>query len=136
MIDSADPKTLYAATWERERRAWNFVESGTGSGLYKSSDGGEKWSKLPSIGFPTDSNAGRIGLAMFRTGGRRVLFAAIDNYTLRPKKEDDADALSKDQLRKMGKDEFLKLPKYKVKDYLSSNGFPEKYSADKIIEMV
>ncbi|MBP8239288.1 MAG: glycosyl hydrolase, partial [Saprospiraceae bacterium] len=136
MIDPADPKTLYAASWERERRAWNFVEGGAGSGLYKSSDGGEKWSKLPSIGFPTDSNAGRIGLAMFRTGGRRVLFAAIDNYTLRPKKEEDADALSKDQLRKMGKDEFLKLPKYKVKDYLSSNGFPEKYSADKIIEMV
>lgn len=136
MIDPADPKTLYAAAWERERRAWNFVESGAGSGLYKSSDGGEKWSKLPSVGFPTDSNAGRIGLAMFRTGGRRVLFAAIDNYKLRPKKEDDADALSKDQLRKMGKDEFVKLPKYKVKDYLSSNGFPEKYNADKIIEMV
>ena len=34
-FDPNDPETLYAATWERSRTAWNFVESGAGSGIWK-----------------------------------------------------------------------------------------------------
>lgn len=136
LIDPSNAKVLYAATWERERRAWNFVEAGPGSGLYKSTDGGEKWNRLPSAGFPSGPGAGRIGLSMVKSGGKNVLFAAIDNYNLRPEKEDDEDALTVDMLREMSKEAFLQLPRYKIKDYLSSRGFPEKYSTDKIIEMV
>ena len=39
----ADPDRLYAAAWERTRRAWDFVESGEGSGIYRSDDGGKTW---------------------------------------------------------------------------------------------
>ncbi len=136
LIDPANAKALYAATWERERRAWNFVEAGPGSAIYKSVDGGEKWSHLPSSGFPSGAGAGRIGLALHKAGGKSILYAAIDNYNLRPKKDDDADLLTVDMLRTMSKEAFMLLPKYKVKDYLSSKGFPEKYSADRIIEMI
>ncbi len=136
IADPLNPQVLYAATWERERRAWNFVESGTGSAIYKSVDGGEKWTRLPAAGFPADAGAGRIGLAMHKNGAKTTLYAAIDNYNLRPPKEEDPDALSTNALRNMSKEAFLQLPKYKIKDYLSSKGFPEKYSADKIIEMV
>lgn len=136
LIDPANHRVLYAATWERERRAWNFVESGPGSGIYKTTDGGERWSRLPSAGFPSGAGAGRIGLALAKSGGKTVLYAAIDNYDLRPEKEDDEDVLTKDMLRAMSKEQFLSLPKYQVKDYLSSNGFPEKYSADKITDLV
>lgn len=135
LIDPANPRVLYAATWERERRAWNFVESGAGSAIYKSTDGGERWTRLPANGFPAGAGAGRIGLALAKSGGKNVLYAAIDNYGLRPKKEED-DALTTDMLRNMSKEDFLQLPKYKVKDYLSSKGFPEQYSVDKIIGMI
>ena len=40
VLDPSNPKILYAATWERQRQPWKFVESGRGSGLWKSSDGG------------------------------------------------------------------------------------------------
>src|SRR6056300_245461 len=36
--DPSDFNTLYAAAWERERKAWNFNGSGAGSGIYKSTD--------------------------------------------------------------------------------------------------
>ncbi len=31
---------IYAATWEKDRKAWNFKGNGGGSGIYKSIDGG------------------------------------------------------------------------------------------------
>ena len=33
------PQTMYATAWYRTRRAWNFEEGGSTSGLYKSTDG-------------------------------------------------------------------------------------------------
>ena len=69
LIDPDQPDVLYAATWERTRRAWDFVESGPGSGIYRSEDGGENWNILTteSSGFPTGDGAGRIGLALSRS---------------------------------------------------------------------
>src|SRR5690606_8813687 len=43
VIDPSDPDVLYAAAWERTRRAWDFAEAGAGSGIYTSTDGGETW---------------------------------------------------------------------------------------------
>ncbi|MCO6479935.1 MAG: glycosyl hydrolase, partial [Phaeodactylibacter sp.] len=82
IIDPQDPNTLYAATWERERRAWNFVESGPGSAIYKSTDGGATWADISSgqEGFPSGEYAGRIGLDLIRQDGKTILYAAIDNY--------------------------------------------------------
>ena len=97
VIDPQNPNVLYAATWHRERRAWNFVESGTGTGLYKSTDGGNKWTLLSTTtaGFPTGEGAGRIGLSLSRSGGKTVLYAAIDNYNRRPSETPEVpDALT------------------------------------------
>jgi photosystem II stability/assembly factor-like uncharacterized protein len=135
VIDPANPKILYAASWERTRRAWDFQEAGPGSAIYKSTDGGEKWSKLPASGLPVGSAAGRIGLAIAKSAGKTVLFAAVDNYGLRPEKEKD-DALTTDMLQTMTTEDFLKLPKYKIREYLSAKGFPEKYSTEKVIELI
>ena len=44
--DPNNAKTVYASTWERTRSAWNFVESGEGSNIYKSTDGGLSWTKM------------------------------------------------------------------------------------------
>ena len=130
VIDPNNPNTLYAATWERERRAWNFVESGPGSGIYKSTDGGNNWTKLTTknSGFPIGEGAGRIGLAITQKEGKTVLFAALDNYFRRAKEaEEEGDGLTKDDLRTMSKEDFLALEAEKVKEYLAAYRFPKKY---------
>ncbi|HYE58466.1 MAG TPA: hypothetical protein VD948_08165 [Rhodothermales bacterium] len=85
VMDPAQPQTLYAATWERTRRGWDFVESGAGSGLYKSTDGGETWQRLnvEGSGFPTGAGVGRIGLDVARSQPGTV-FAVLDNQAHRP----------------------------------------------------
>ena len=57
-----DFSTLYAASWQRDRKAWNFEGSGSESGIYKSTDGGNSWSLIttPQSGFPTGDGVGRI----------------------------------------------------------------------------
>lgn len=42
-INLSNPDQLFACMWHRERTAWNFVESGNTSGIYRSNDGGDTW---------------------------------------------------------------------------------------------
>lgn len=133
-----DPKMLYAAMWDRERRAWNFVEGGDGSGIYKSMDGGESWSKVSGGdgGFPEGEGAGRIGLAVGSDDGNTV-FALIDNQFRREKEEKEKDGkLTKDDLRAMTPEAFADLDEGKLATFLKDNGFPKKYNSDKVKSMV
>jgi len=139
VIDPNNPDVLYAAFWERTRRAWNFVESGEGSGIYKSTDGGDSWTLLTreGAGFPTGEGAGRIGLALAKENGKSILYASIDNYNRRPKEETDEDkGLTKDALRNMTRAAFLALDEKEITTYLRSNRFPRQYNTDKVVEMV
>src|SRR6266513_3040525 len=53
-MDPSHPKTLYAGMWDFRRRGWTFRSGGdsaaalSGSGLFKSTDGGATWSELPA----------------------------------------------------------------------------------------
>ncbi len=40
-MDHSNPQILYAAMYQRQRRPWGFHGGGPGSGLYKSTDGGD-----------------------------------------------------------------------------------------------
>ena len=42
-INPQNPNELYAAAWYKTRSAWNFVEAGKTSGIYKSTDAGDTW---------------------------------------------------------------------------------------------
>lgn len=75
-VDPRNSNIIYAAMWERDRRAWNFLESGPGSAVYKSVDGGKNWSKLP--GLPSGTDMGRTSLAM-APSNPDVVYAFIDN---------------------------------------------------------
>ncbi|TXB64934.1 WD40/YVTN/BNR-like repeat-containing protein [Phaeodactylibacter luteus] len=138
LMDPLDANTLYAATWHRERRAWDFIESGAASAIYKSTDGGETWNRLTNegSGFPAGEGTGRIGLDAVAKDGKTILFAALDNYNRRPKEEPDADQLEKEVLRTMSAEDFAQLPLYQIEDYLRSNGFPRKYDAKSVLEQV
>ena len=139
VVDENDPKTLYSAIWQKERRAWNFEESGKSTGIYKSTDGGDTWKLVTPAGsgFPTGDNAGRIGLSLVKVGANTVVFATIDNQNPSSKKKEvDEDDLTKEKLKSLTKEAFLKLEKRVVATFLKSNGFPEKYSAADIIDMI
>ena len=59
-----DGRTMFAATYQRRRRAFGFAGSGPGSGLWRSLDGGDTWERLGSAnGIPT-GDLGRIGIAL------------------------------------------------------------------------
>jgi photosystem II stability/assembly factor-like uncharacterized protein len=80
-IDPRDPRVAYAAMWDRERRAWNFRESGPGSALYQTRDGGATWRKLSEL--PHGEAAGRYGLALCRARPDTV-YAFLDNQSNDP----------------------------------------------------
>ncbi len=140
VTDPDNPNMLYAAFWDKTRRAWQFTGSGKGTGIYRSGDGGETWELLttPTSGFPTGKGAGRIGLTIVRDGSKSALFAIIDNQNAKPKTNTDAtsDELTKDKLRGMNRDMFLQTDKKVLAQFLKKYGFPEKYKADKVLEMV
>lgn len=62
VIDPRNPDKLYAATWSRQRTVATYVGTGPHSGIHRSDDGGETWTKLKS-GLPS-GNMGKIGLAI------------------------------------------------------------------------
>ena len=64
-MDPSDPNILYAAAYQRQRKAYGFHGGGPGSGLYKSTDAGESWSLLEN-GLP-EGDKGRIGIAVYRS---------------------------------------------------------------------
>ncbi len=139
IAEAGNPKTLYAAMWQRDRKAWNFVESGPGSGIYKSTNWGKSWTKMTTSesGFPVGEGVGRIGLDVHSSGRKHILYALLDNYFRRPPEEDDSDEdLTKDDLRNMSKNDFLELEEAKISEYLTQNRFPKKYTVKSINKMV
>jgi len=136
VIDPANPDILYASSWYRTRRAWNFVEGGNTSGIYKSVDGGNNWELISTeeSGFPTGDGVGRIGLAVYDKNPD-IIYAFLDNQYHRDEEKEDY-AVTKDLLRKIGKEDFLKLNSKEVNDFLDRHNFPQKYYAEMLFEKV
>jgi photosystem II stability/assembly factor-like uncharacterized protein len=79
--DPANPRTLFASTWEARQYPWQsyFTEiAGPGSALYRSDDGGLHWRKVSGAGWPAGP-LGRISLAATRKAGALRLYAVIDS---------------------------------------------------------
>ena len=74
-MDPENPQILYAAMYQRRRRPWGFHGGGPGSGLYKSTDGGDSWTKLTNSGLDNGlatGDIGRIGITIYRSDPRIV----------------------------------------------------------------
>jgi len=61
-FDPANPNTLYAAAYQRQRQTWSFLAGGPQSGIYKSTDNGDTWRQV-TTGLPS-GDVGKIGLAV------------------------------------------------------------------------
>jgi photosystem II stability/assembly factor-like uncharacterized protein len=70
VMDAANPRVLYAATYETLRQPWTAISGGPGSAIYKSIDGGDTWRKLGE-GLP-EGTLGRIGLALSPANPNRL----------------------------------------------------------------
>ena len=126
--DPAHPEVLFAATWERDRKPWDFLESGAGSGIWRSSDRGETWTRLAG-GFPGGDIVGRIGLAVSAAKPGRV-YAVLDNQSRRPPGEvPDEEAppgdLTSRRLRGMTAAQFAALDPDVVQRFLKAYDFPK-----------
>ena len=90
-IDRTDPNVLYAALWEAYRKEYQMSSGGVGSGLFKSSDGGETWKEITrNPGLPLGL-IGRIGVALTAANPNRV-YALVENEKGGLYKSDDAGA--------------------------------------------
>ncbi|HKS41479.1 MAG TPA: glycoside hydrolase, partial [Blastocatellia bacterium] len=77
-FDPSSSQIIYADLWAARQGPWeNGAWQGAGSGLYKSSDGGNTWRQLTK-GLPTfEQGLGRIGFAIAPSDSRR-LYATVD----------------------------------------------------------
>jgi len=128
---------MFASSWTKDRKAWNFTGNGNNSAIYKSIDAGETWYKVSTekSGFPIGSGVGRIGLAIFNND---IIYAIHDSQFRRPKDDDKDDdkGLEKDDFKSMTSEVFLKLEDKNLNTFLKSNGFQKKYTAKHIKKMI
>jgi photosystem II stability/assembly factor-like uncharacterized protein len=135
-VSPINANVMYAATWERERKAWDFDGDGENSAIYKSIDAGNTWTNTTpkGSGFPTGSGVGRIGLATFNDN---VIYALLDNQFRRPEeKKKETPGLKKDDFKAMSKSDFLKLNDKDLNSYLKGNRFDKKYTAKSVKQSV
>jgi photosystem II stability/assembly factor-like uncharacterized protein len=77
-LNRKDPNVLYAAMWEAYRLEYQMSSGGPGSGLFKSTDGGEKWTEITrNSGMPAGV-VGRIGVDISGADANRV-YALVEN---------------------------------------------------------
>jgi photosystem II stability/assembly factor-like uncharacterized protein len=130
VMDPNNRNTLYAAAWQKERKPWNFVESGLESAIYKTVDGGSSWEKCGG-GFPQNRAIGRIGLAVSRSNPR-VLYALVDNQEAKISGQTPGgltrSGLSVASIAAMGNDQFLALNDEQLGLFLIENLAPKVYS--------
>jgi len=71
-MDPANSKVLFAALWDVYRTPWLLNDGGPGSGLFKSTDGGDTWTEISrNPGLPVGI-LGKIGVTVSGADSRRI----------------------------------------------------------------
>jgi photosystem II stability/assembly factor-like uncharacterized protein len=131
IINPQNPNQLWASSWERTRKAWNFKGNGAGSSIFRSDDGGKTWTKSV-LGFPQGKQVGRIGLEI-APSKPNVIYAILDNQAeVEDKKKDKSDPakMKIEDFKDMTQDAFLKLDDKKLDEFLKGSGLPKKYTGE------
>ena len=76
-MDMNNPRILYASMWDHRRLPWAVQSGGKGSGLYKSTDGGETWEKIQN-GLPKE--LGKMSISVSKANSDKV-YALVESDT-------------------------------------------------------
>jgi len=90
-IDPKNPDRVFATLWDHKRNNGARVYGGTGSGLYRSDDGGTTWKRLENVdgvastdkagtGLTSDASLGRIGVTVAPNDPKRVYVITGTQY--------------------------------------------------------
>jgi photosystem II stability/assembly factor-like uncharacterized protein len=88
-IDRTNPQVLYASLWEAYRKEYQMSSGGPGSGLFKSTDGGETWNEITRAPGMPSGLIGKVGVAVSSANPNRV-FALVENENGGLFRSDDA----------------------------------------------
>ena len=90
VMEPGNPSVFYASTWTVKRTPYSLESGGKGSGLWKSTDGGESWKKLnDKKGFPGNTMLGVIGITVSASNPDRV-YAIVESEKGGLLRSDDA----------------------------------------------
>ena len=70
VMHPSNPRILYAGMWRGERKPWTMISGGPEGGVYRSTDGGDTWTKLAG-GLPAGI-VGKVGIAISPANPDRV----------------------------------------------------------------
>ena len=101
-IDRNNPDVIYVALWEAFRKEYTMSSGGPGSGMFKSTDGGDTWTEITrNPGMPESGVVGKIGLAVSSANSGRVyaLFEHADGGLFRSDDGGDTWELVNDERR-------------------------------------
>jgi photosystem II stability/assembly factor-like uncharacterized protein len=86
-MDPGNPRVLYASTWRMRRSPWGFESGGPGSGLWKSTDGGDTWKELTHKKGLPQGTVGIIGVDISRSNPQNIyaIVEAADGGVFRSK---------------------------------------------------
>lgn len=78
-IDPSNPKILYAASFQRRRTWWGYNGGGPGSAMWKTTNGGDTWTKIDGPGWPKpkDGIYGRMAMSIFK-GNPKIVYAQVE----------------------------------------------------------
>jgi photosystem II stability/assembly factor-like uncharacterized protein len=77
VLDPKDPQVIYVAMWEAYRNAFEMSSGGPGSGIFKSTDGGDHWTEISrNPGLPKGT-LGKVGFSVSGADSNR-LYAQIE----------------------------------------------------------
>ena len=82
-MDPGNPRILVAGFWQTRRSFWNLSSGGPGSGLFRSTDGGDTWEEISRAPGLPDGPLGKIGVVVSPARAGRVwaLVEAVGDKT-------------------------------------------------------
>ena len=81
-MDASNPRVLFAGMWQFVIHTWGQDSGGPGSGLFRSTDGGQTWTRLQGHGLP-EQEVGKIAVSVAPSDSKRV-YAIIETGTGEP----------------------------------------------------